>query len=89
MMNLFFSKQGVKIVCGGTTSNVAARYLVKPVVPTLDYPDPEIPPICHIDGVDLVTEDVVMISRVLVGRHFLDGSDTDLSWFLARRTARR
>ncbi len=81
MMNLFFSKQGVKIVCGGTTSSVAARYLGKQVIPTLDYPDPDIPPICKLEGVDLVTEGVVTISRVLtLAQHFLDGSDTDLSW---------
>ncbi len=81
MMNLFFSKQGTKIVCGGTTATVAARYLGKPVVPTLDYPDPEIPPISRIAGVDLTTEGVVTISRVLaLAQQFLDGSDSDVSW---------
>ena len=27
MMSLFFSKAGKHIICGGTTSSVAARYL--------------------------------------------------------------
>ena len=31
----------------------------------MDYPDPEIPPISRIAGVDLTTEGVVTISRVL------------------------
>ncbi len=65
MMNLFFAKQGTRIVCGGTTSRLAADYLRKPLLPSLDYPDPEIPPTSNIDGVDIVTEGVVTLSRVL------------------------
>lgn len=65
MMNLFFATQGTKIVCGGTTSNIASAYLNKPLKPTLDYPDPEIPPISELEGVDLVTEGVVTLSKVL------------------------
>lgn len=66
MMSLFFSKQGKHIVCGGTTSSLAAQYLGKEVRPTLDYLDPEIPPAAEIDGVDLVTEGVITINRVVV-----------------------
>ena len=64
MMNLFsFSKQGVKI--GAWRHYVQRCYLGKPVVLIIDLSRPrEIPPICHIDGVDLVTEGVVTISRV-------------------------
>ena len=29
MMSLFFSKEGKHIVCGGTTSSIAAKYLGK------------------------------------------------------------
>ena len=65
MMTLFFSKQGKTIVCGGTTSSIAAQYLGKTVVPVLDYIDPEIPPIAKIEGVDLVTEGVITINKVL------------------------
>ena len=81
MMNLFFSKQGEKIVCGGTTSKLAANYLGQQVIPTLDYPDPEIPPISKIKGVDLTTEGVVTVSKVLtIAEKFLDGSDADMDW---------
>lgn len=66
MMSLFFSKQGKHIVCGGTTSSLAAQYLGKEVRPTLDYLDPEIPPTAEIEGVDLVTEGVITINRVVV-----------------------
>ena len=66
MMSLFFSKQGKHIVCGGTTSSLAAKYLGKEVRPSLDYLDPEIPPTAEIDGVDLVTEGVITINRVVL-----------------------
>ena len=65
MLSLFFSKEGRHIVCGGTTSTIAAEYLGKPLVPNLEYLDPEIPPTATIDGVDLVTEGVITVSRVL------------------------
>ncbi|NLC78660.1 MAG: SpoIIE family protein phosphatase [Ruminococcaceae bacterium] len=65
MMALFFAKEGKHIVCGGTTSEIASKYLKKPLLPTLDFPDPDIPPIAKLDGADLVTEGVVTINRVL------------------------
>ncbi len=65
MMALFFSKIGKHIVCGGTTSTIAATFLKKPVIPELTYHDPEIPPTARIDGVDLVTEGVITINKVL------------------------
>lgn len=65
MMSLFFSKDGKHIVCGGTTSSLAAKYLHKEVKPTLNFDDPQIPPIAEIEGVDLVTEGVITINRVL------------------------
>ena len=65
MMSLFFSKEGKHIVCGGTTSTLAADFLKKPLCPELDFWDPEIPPTAKIEGVDLVTEGVITINRVL------------------------
>ncbi len=65
MMALFFSKEGKHIVCGGTTSTIVADYLGKPLIPSIDFVDPEIPPIATIEGVDLVTEGVITINRVL------------------------
>lgn len=75
MQTLFFAKEGKHIVCGGTTSKLAADYLGKPVVPCLDYFDPEIPPIAKIDGIDLVTEGVVTMTKVLeYADGYLNGS---------------
>ena len=65
MMSLFFSKIGKHIVCGGTTSSIAAKYLGKKVEATLSFENSDIPPIAKIEGVDLVTEGVITINRVL------------------------
>lgn len=81
MMSLFFSKQGKHIVCGGTTSTIAAKYLRKRVVPKMDYIDPDIPPIAEIDGVDLVTEGVITINRVLeYAKDFLGDNGMYQKW---------
>ena len=65
MMALFFAKEGKHIVCGGTTSTIVSRYLRKPLVASLDFVGSDIPPIAKIEGVDLVTEGVITINRVL------------------------
>lgn len=66
MMSLFFSKEGKHIVCGGTTSTLTAEYLHRPLEVSLPlYIDPAIPPTAKISGVDLVTEGVITMSRVL------------------------
>ncbi len=65
MMSLFFSKEGKHIVCGGTTSSIAAKYLGKPVKASLSYIGGDVPPIAEIEGVDLVTEGVITINKVL------------------------
>lgn len=65
MLSLFFSKEGKHIVSGGTTSKIVADFLGKELVPLIDYIDPEIPPMARIDGVDLTTEGVITINKVL------------------------
>ena len=64
MVSLFLSKGGKHIVCGGTTSTIVANYLNKPIIPNINYFDPEIPPTATIEGIDLVTEGVITINRV-------------------------
>lgn len=65
MMSLFFSKGGKHIICGGTTSSIAAKFLHKPLRASLKFEKSDIPPIAEIEGVDLVTEGVITINRVL------------------------
>ena len=73
MMSLFFSKEGKHIICGGTTSSIAAKYLRKPVKASLNFENSDIPPIAEIEGVDLVTEGVITVNRVLeYAKDYLD-----------------
>ena len=65
MMSLFFSKEGKHIVCGGTTSSIVAKYLGKKVEATGRFELGGPPPISHIDGVDLVTEGVITMTKVV------------------------
>ncbi|HPF54879.1 MAG TPA: SpoIIE family protein phosphatase [Clostridia bacterium] len=81
MMSLFFAKEGMHIVCGGTTSTIAADFLRKSIIPSLDFPDPDIPPTAEIDGVDLVTEGVVTINRVLqYAQNYLADNSSFETW---------
>ena len=64
MMSLFFAKEGKHIICGGTTSSLAAKWLNKPLRPSLNY-EGDIPPIAKLEGVDLVTEGVITVNRVV------------------------
>ncbi len=81
MMSLFFSKEGKHIVCGGTTSSIAAKYLGKKVIPSLNFEDPEIPPIAEIEGVDLVTEGVITVNKVLeYARDYLKCNESYTHW---------
>ena len=65
MMSLFFSKQGKHIICGGTTSSIAAKYLRKPLQTTLNFEKADVPPIAKLEGVDLVTEGVITMNKVI------------------------
>ena len=65
MMSLFFSKAGKHIICGGTTSSIAAKYLGKTVQASLSFERSDIPPIAYIEGVDLVTEGVITMNKVI------------------------
>ena len=81
MMSLFFSKEGKHIVCGGTTSQLAADFLGKSIQTSLEYLDPEIPPIAKISGVDLVTEGVITINRVLsYAQNYLEDNEKYTEW---------
>lgn len=55
---------GRKAICGGTTANIVARELNRPVRPLLTHLDPEIPPAAEMEGVDLVTEGTMTLARV-------------------------
>ena len=81
MMSLFFSKEGKHIVCGGTTSTVVARYLHKELRPSLNFVADDIPPTAEIEGVDLVTEGVITVNKVLsYAQDYLKDNETYSQW---------
>lgn len=85
MMSLFFSKEGKHIICGGTTSSIAAKYLGKTLKPSLNFERSDIPPIAEIDGVDLVTEGVITVNRVLeYAKDYLDKNESYEQWNFKR-----
>lgn len=65
ILSEFFTLDGKHIVCGGSTAQFVANFLHKSLVLDLHYINPNIPPVAHIDGVDLVTEGVVTMMAVL------------------------
>lgn len=81
MMSLFFSKEGKHIVCGGTTSSIAAKYLGKPLKTSLNFVRSDVPPIAEIEGVDLVTEGVITINKVIeYAKDALDKNELYEQW---------
>lgn len=81
MMSLFFSKEGKHIVCGGTTSSIAAKYLGKTIKPSLNFESSDVPPIAEIEGVDLVTEGVITINKVLeYAKDYLTDNESYSHW---------
>lgn len=82
MLSLFFAKGGKHIVSGGTTSNITAKFLNRPLELAIDYLDKEVPPTASIEGVDLVTEGVITINKVLENaRNLLFGKNENyFSW---------
>ncbi|MDR1618703.1 MAG: serine/threonine-protein phosphatase [Treponema sp.] len=91
MMTLFFSKEGRHIVCGGTTSTLAAEFLHKPLVTTVPaHIDPAVPPTAAIEGVDLVTEGVITIGRVLeYARDYMKDNEHYVRWHTGEDGASR
>ena len=85
MMSLFFSKEGKHIICGGTTSSIAAKYLHKPIKASLNFESSDIPPIAEIEGVDLVTEGVITVNRVLeYAKDYLEDNESYEHWSMKR-----
>lgn len=53
------------VVCGGTSATIVSRVLNRPLDVSMDYVDPDIPPIAYMKGMDLVTEGVLTLNRVI------------------------
>lgn len=56
---------GIKVICGGTTSQIVSKRLGKELKILLQYISPDVPPIVTMEGIDLVTEGVVTLGKTL------------------------
>ncbi len=79
LMYDFMHSPGRKIVCGGTTANIAARVLGKEIVTSVNYANPDVPPTASLEGIDLVTEGVLTLGKTLklLMRYAEDDFDVD------------
>jgi len=57
--------EGVKVVCGGTTSQLVGRFLKREVQVNMDMVSDLVPPTGQIKGIDLVTEGAVTLYYTL------------------------
>lgn len=56
--------EGIKIICGATTADMVAREWGEKIMDSSEMPDPELPPVAHMNGVDLITEGILTLSKV-------------------------
>ncbi len=55
---------GKKIVCGATTIEILGRELGKEITDSFEFHDPDLPPVSTMEGIDLVTEGILTLSKV-------------------------
>ena len=82
LMKEFMAADGKKIVCGGTSSQIAARYLNKEMTNNNDGTK-DVPPTANIRGLDLVTEGVLTMSHTFKLLRRFDEGDIDADFFEA------
>jgi hypothetical protein len=56
--------EGKKIICGATTAEIIARELGRKIEDEFEFHDPDLPPVSHMQGVDLITEGILTLSKV-------------------------
>jgi hypothetical protein len=83
LMNDFLSGEGKHIVCGGTSSNIAARFLDKEIETELSSASADVPPTARIEGLDLVTEGVLTLSKTIQMLKQYLSDDVDVDFFLS------
>ncbi len=62
VVDVLMKSEGVKIVCGGTTSKIVAKELGEELEIHLDEIRPNVPPVAHIKSIDLVIEGALTLS---------------------------
>ncbi|MGB2820159.1 MAG: SpoIIE family protein phosphatase [Phycisphaerae bacterium] len=59
----FVRRPGLHVVCGGTTAKMVSRHLGRPLDVDLETMKPDVPPLARMEGVDLVTEGILTLTR--------------------------
>jgi hypothetical protein len=59
----FMKSAGKLAVCGGTTAKIVAKHLGQPLEVDLTTMTPDVPPIGRLDGVDLVSEGILTLTK--------------------------
>lgn len=55
---------GRKVLCGASTADIIAREWKAKIIDSFDFTDPELPPTSSMEGVDLITEGILTLSKV-------------------------
>ena len=77
----FMKQEGKKVICGGTSANVASCVLKREIVTLVKHADPKIPPMATMEGLDLVTEGVLTIGSALDLLHRYENDEFDEAFF--------
>lgn len=82
MLSRFFAEEGMHVICGGTTANIAAKWLGHELrTVETKKGDPEIPPMAVLEGADLVTEGIITLNRVVeYAKNYLEHNDSYVKW---------
>lgn len=55
---------GLKVLSGATTGDIISRQWGKEIEDTFDFDDPDLPPVSFMEGVDLITEGILTLTKV-------------------------
>jgi hypothetical protein len=62
---MFFAKEGLRVVCGGSTAQAVSKYLQNPVMVDQGGAVGGVPAMSRIENVDYVTEGVITLKKAL------------------------
>ena len=63
VMENFIRRQGLHVVCGGTTAKILSRHLGEPLEVDLDSMRPDVPALGRMKHIDLITEGILTLTK--------------------------
>lgn len=64
LANVVKNFNGKKILSGATTADIISRELKMDIEDSFEFHDPDLPPVAYMEGIDLVTEGILTLSKV-------------------------